>query len=230
MQYFVGEWDGTTFRPYGDARAPRWLDHGPDCYAGITWEGLPDGERAMIAWMSNWSYVAATPAQEYRGQMTLVRRLQLQQRGDDLVLAQDPVLPVHELGREPGGAEGAQEVDTPAVVTVAVPRSGGSVVLDLGAGGDLEIGVAADQLYVDRSRLAGAPLPVGFAASHRAPVTSDDAVVLTVVVDSGSVEVFAEEGRTVLTELVFPAIDRFAVTAGEATEPNGLRIRRLAAS
>jgi sucrose-6-phosphate hydrolase SacC (GH32 family) len=51
-----------------------------------------------------------------------------------------------------------------------------------------------------------------------------------VVVDSGSVEVFAEEGRTVLTELVFPAIDRFAVTAGEATEPNGLRIRRLAAS
>ena len=232
MQYFVGDWDGTTFRPITDVPAPRWLDHGPDCYAGITWDGLPRGERAMIAWMNNWSYVAATPAEEYRGQMTLVRRLELRTHGDDVVMVQAPVLPVAAAGALDGEAvvDAREPVHAPAVVTVCVPRSGGSVVLDLGTGGDLEVGVADDQVYVDRTCLTGAPLPAGFSAWHRAPLTTDSEVALTLVVDSGSVEIFAEEGRTVLTELVFPAIDRFTVTAADTVATSGVHVRSLAAS
>jgi fructan beta-fructosidase len=56
-QYFVGDWDGTTFTldPEFGTEAV-WLDHGADNYAGITWDSAPDGRRVIIGWMSNWLY------------------------------------------------------------------------------------------------------------------------------------------------------------------------------
>lgn len=41
-QYFVGDFDGVTFKadnlPY-----PLWIDYGKDNYAGVTWNNVPDG-------------------------------------------------------------------------------------------------------------------------------------------------------------------------------------------
>lgn len=50
-QYFIGNFDGKTFTI--DQKDTRWLDYGPDNYAGVTWSNT--GKRKiLIGWMTNW--------------------------------------------------------------------------------------------------------------------------------------------------------------------------------
>ena len=100
-QYFVGDFDGVRFTPDRRTGASpdahpadtRWLDYGRDCYAGVTFSGLPDEERTLIAWMGNWDYAALIDPAPSRGAMTVPRRLSLVSVGDDVSLRQEPVLP-----------------------------------------------------------------------------------------------------------------------------------------
>ena len=61
-QYFIGDFDGKTFRadalPY-----PLWMDYGRDNYAGVTWSNIPenDGRKIFMGWMSNWDYANNVP-------------------------------------------------------------------------------------------------------------------------------------------------------------------------
>ncbi len=61
-QYFMGSFDGKTFRP-APHRHHRWLDYGKDNYAGVTWANVPagDGRRLFMGWMSNWQYANVVP-------------------------------------------------------------------------------------------------------------------------------------------------------------------------
>ena len=50
-QYFVGDFDGKTFKPY--STQTKWMDYGTDNYAGVTFSNT--GNRTvLIGWMSNW--------------------------------------------------------------------------------------------------------------------------------------------------------------------------------
>lgn len=114
--YIVGEFDGTTFRPTEPLPTPGpellvdrsqsreeleaygWIDFGPDCYAGVTFDGLAGHERTLIAWMDNWQYAGSIPhdeSSEYRSAMTLPRRLSLTRDRRGVVrLRQTPVIEV----------------------------------------------------------------------------------------------------------------------------------------
>ena len=83
----------TGASPDAHAADTRWLDYGRDCYAGVTFSGLPDEERTVIAWMGNWDYAALIDPAPSRGAMTVPRRLSLVSVGDDVALRQEPVLP-----------------------------------------------------------------------------------------------------------------------------------------
>jgi fructan beta-fructosidase len=64
---------------------------------------------------------------------------------------------------------------------------------------------AKGAVYLDRSRAGQADFHPQFAARHHAPVTlRDGQLPLRILVDGGSVTVFAGQGETVLTDLVFP--------------------------
>jgi fructan beta-fructosidase len=60
-QYFVGDFDGRKFIPQDTTT--RWIDDGPDNYAGVTWSDVPksDGRRLFLGWMSNWNYGQVVP-------------------------------------------------------------------------------------------------------------------------------------------------------------------------
>ena len=63
-QYFVGDFDGKTFKADTDAAgdvSTKWLDYGKDHYATVTWSDAPDGRRVALGWMSNWQYAADVP-------------------------------------------------------------------------------------------------------------------------------------------------------------------------
>lgn len=77
------------------------VDMGPDCYAGVTFWGVPDNRKIMIAWMNNWSYAVRTPAANWRGQMTCPRELSLVNTWDGLRLAARPIAPESAIRRLP---------------------------------------------------------------------------------------------------------------------------------
>jgi fructan beta-fructosidase len=110
-QYFLGTFDGVTFRSEttvtegmqtDDSRMPDygWLDWGRDYYAAVSFSNAPGGRRLMIGWMNNWQYAASTPSQGWRSAMSLVREVRLETRAGRLVLVQAAVDPFEAAGTE----------------------------------------------------------------------------------------------------------------------------------
>ncbi|MFE4544773.1 glycoside hydrolase family 32 protein [Arthrobacter sp. NPDC056727] len=110
-QYFVGTFDGVTFRSESTVtggmqtdgsrmREYGWLDWGRDYYAAVSFSNAPDGRRLMVGWMNNWQYAAATPSQGWRSAMSLVREVRLERHAGRPVLVQAPVDPFADSGTE----------------------------------------------------------------------------------------------------------------------------------
>lgn len=94
-QYFIGDFDGTTFT--SEQKEFRWLDWGTDNYAGVTYNDTPNGNRIFIGWMSNWQYAVSTPTKNWRSAMTLPRKLSLKKYGKTYGLVNYPLDQVDEL-------------------------------------------------------------------------------------------------------------------------------------
>ena len=88
-QYFVGDFDGKSFKT--TQNDIKWIDNGADNYAGVTYNNTPDNKRIFIGWMSNWSYARNTPTKSWRSAMTLPRELSLTKINGDYVLKNTPV-------------------------------------------------------------------------------------------------------------------------------------------
>jgi levanase/fructan beta-fructosidase len=93
-QYFIGNFDGTTFVPRYSTSEPRWLDYGKDNYAGITFNSEPNGKRILIGWMSNWEDVKNHPETSWTTAMTIPRELSLCHYENEIVLTQQPLCEV----------------------------------------------------------------------------------------------------------------------------------------
>jgi fructan beta-fructosidase len=223
-QYFVGDFDGTSFtwdRAASDGQV-RWLDYGADFYAGVTYNGVPDGRRLLVGWMNNWLYGQQVPTTPWRSAQSVPRELALATVDGKIKLVQQPLAELKRLR--------AKRLHQAAAVKVApgvhpVPLDGAGVPLEIelrlqpgsaqrsgirvrAQGGQYtEIGYDRKQgaLYLDRSRSGQADFHPQFAARHHAPVKlRDGKLPLRILVDGGSVTVFAGQGEAVLTDLVFP--------------------------
>lgn len=228
-QYFVGDFDGTTFT----ATHHDWLDHGSDNYAGVTFNDAPHDARVMIAWMSNHDYANLTPTRPWRGAMTVPRALSLRRVDGRLRLVQRPMLVTHgpQVGLDPVRVDddvaplpvtGSSYLLEVTFVGEGASRFGVLVAVDGEQHTRIGYDVSAAEVFVDRRRSGDTGFHEGFPAVHRAPVrsTSDD-VRLQMVVDTCSVEVFADDGTISLTDLIFPE----NVPAGLAAFAEGGRAR-----
>lgn len=207
-----------------DAQA-RWVDYGADFYATISWGDVPasDGRRIWIAWMNNWTYANQIPTSPWRSAQSLPRTVGLKRFADGIRLVQQPVAELKQL-RGPATQLGALEI--PAGTLSLAERGVGGKALEIvaefeagsasefglkvrtGAGEETVIGVdaAARRLFVDRSRSGDVSFHPAFAARHSAPLeVRNGRVKLHLFVDWSSVEVFAGDGETVLTNRTFPA-------------------------
>lgn len=207
-QYFVGDFDGVMFVPdaqhLGDDAEVLWVDHGPDCYAGVTFNDVPDGRRLLIAWADNWRYARHLAQRARRSGMTLVRALDLVATGDGrLRLRQQPVLPDPE-------SPAAQEL---GVHTLDVQTRGSS---EIRIGSELTISVVDGVLTCDRNldHVRDAPNNPSSLDGDGSSDLEDQIEVrlverpvatLTVVVDQGLVEIFADGGLTVVSVRIHPA-------------------------
>ncbi|MBT2534038.1 glycoside hydrolase family 32 protein [Arthrobacter sp. ISL-48] len=129
-QYFVGDFDGTTFTPDPSSlvdmsggtagegslaqalRSCLWLDWGRDCYASVSFSNVPDGRRIIIGWMNNWDYANELPTAPWRSSMTLAREVRLTAVNGSARLVQQPVLAELAAGEELPAAKDQMNADT----------------------------------------------------------------------------------------------------------------------
>lgn len=227
VQYFVGDFDGTTFTaPSTDTSDPRdyqWLDHGADFYAPVTFNDAPDGRRVAVGWMSNWAYAESTPTQPWRGAMAIPRELTLLRENGGYVVAQCPVPELDEFfgssarATAPKEAVRAEVVGAGLVDLVVATDSPATVTV-----GAAEIHIADGRLEVHRK--AEAPLPPEFEHVQWFDVPQTGPTLrLRIVVDAGSIEVFADDGRRAVTSLAYHPSDRIEVVASDGLVLAALR-------
>ena len=92
----------------------------------------------------------------------------------------------------------------------------------------------ADELYVDRTRSGRVDFSRDFPGVQRAPLAARHGKVrLRILVDWSSVEVFADGGRRVITDQIFPSADGDGVELfadGGSATLDSLKIRQLRSS
>lgn len=203
-QYFLGAFDGYRFIAENLTDSTNledydWLDFGPDFYAAVSFNDVPDGRRLIIGWASNWLYANETPTGPWRSAMSLVREVTLLRAADGaLALRQTPVLP----------QEG--KLRTQSITVPCGPQDTVDVTLsDAAREHHLVITVDGEKRRLTSDR--GQSGDVGFHNDfslrvHAAfPADIDNEIDLLIVVDGTIVEIFAADGRIVLTQQVFPS-------------------------
>ena len=230
-QYFVGDFNGTTFTPDPAfvrsiaAHGPRWIDWGRDNYAGVAWSDLPrtDPRTIMIGWMNNWDYGQKTPTSTWRSAMTLPRELSLYRLGDgSMALRQRPVREIRALERPlvtlpARNLAGASTVAVPGEsvsrahieLSFALPRHRTSVGIELSNSlGDrytFSYDARTNAFVSDRTHSGVVDFAPGFASIDRAPRASGNRVVrMSFYIDTTSVEAFLDHGTTAMTTALFP--------------------------
>lgn len=240
-QYFVGTFDGTTFAP--DAShlddAPHWADYGPDFYAAIPWNNVPDpdGRALWLGWMNNWTYAEDIPTAPWRSAQTVPRTLSLRHRNDGLQLVQHPVAELERLRTNPvrlgertlndetvSLSKDSLSGRTLELRATLAPENAEAVGLHVRTGKNERTVVGydatSDSVFVDRARSGAVGFQPDIAARNTAPLSpTDGRVTLHVLVDRSSVEVFANGGARVLTHRLFPgsASDGVALFAQDGT-------------
>jgi fructan beta-fructosidase len=200
-QYFIGDWNGKEFS--ADDVNTRWVDHGRDNYAGVTFNEAPNSRRIFIGWMNNWEYAHNFPTEPWRGSMTLPHELSLVSKDGKLSLAANPVVELNGyVGEKLSAGTGAELLE---IKTSASTTEGLSTKIRISGenGSYFEFGYDAKSksLFVDRAK-AWNEIP----SSHLHTVRINGAekiLEIHAIVDRASVEVFAAGGIYVITDLLF---------------------------
>lgn len=214
-QYFVGDFDGTSFRadplPY-----PLWFDYGKDNYAGVTWNNAPDNRHLFIGWMSNWQYAGAVPSMVWKGGATLPRELELRKQSDGTpVLTAEVVKEIegiagewHTISSANGayelGAGGPYQLDIS--MTMAVDATC-TLVMKNGKGEKLPMTLDRrnNRLTIDRSTSGNTSFSSDFGVKVVSPLNLPaDKLTLTLYIDRSSVECLVNNGLVQQTNLVYP--------------------------
>lgn len=220
-QYFIGDFDGTTFTP-DPLPYPLWIDYGRDNYAGVTWSNIPesDGRRLFLGWMNNWDYGNVVPTHNFRSAMTLPRELRLAHNGEHLVVAS---FPVKEVGDEKNGASiimdkltedtlhiGPDYYNNGYVLSFTIKPNGLSIfdfTLQNNKGEKIIYTFDTDKktFIVDRTQSGLADFSSNFATPLiKAPLTKKDSYTIHIWVDKASTEVFVNGGELAQTNIAFP--------------------------
>ena len=256
-QYFVGEFDGTNFIIDPDFKSSMdkehnfWLDFGRDNYAGVSFSNLSTEANGVVylGWMSNWNYANEVPTTTWRSAMTLPRELELIHAEGDYRLRSIPPSNWDEYTTRKLAEESRYfEKQTTLVASGQINLLGAQIKLDLldlkegmytfflenKEGDVLTFGYNHEtyQFFIDRSKTGKTNFSEKFSTKPSvAPRTKKgSSLAITIILDKASIELFFDEGETVMTEIFFTKAPfetfRLETSSGKATLGN-LEIKEL---
>ncbi|HRH41562.1 MAG TPA: glycoside hydrolase family 32 protein [Pyrinomonadaceae bacterium] len=225
-QYFIGDFDGKTFKNDNPSNEILWVDYGRDDYAGVTWSNAPNNRRIFLGWMSNWDYAQKVPTEKWRSAMTLPRELALKQTEKGLRLVQNPVKETESLRAKQ--FLGPQKFELNKELNIGDGKS--SLVeinleIDLSQTQAKEFGIelsnSKDETYrigynLDTKRFISDRTNSGkkdfsdiFAKNKHfaSRLSNNNRLKLHLFFDKASAEMFADDGEVVMTDIFFPTED-----------------------
>lgn len=236
-QYFLGDFDGKQFKAF--SRQTKWMDYGPDNYAGVTFSNT--GSRVILmGWMNNWQYADKVPTAAWRGATTVPRELGLNEQNRELFLTSEPVKELdalngpttsltnlnvkgsYDLTAKTGGAH-----DTFKLTLSAPATHDFSIVLTNEQGNELVIGYdkTANGYYIDRTKSGKTDFEKDFGKRNTVPrLATNKTISLTLLIDVASAELFADNGLSVMTSVFFPDQNLTKLSIKSTT---GLMISRI---
>ena len=227
-QYFTGDFNGKTF--VANSVKEKWLDFGTDNYAGVTWSNT--GERKIfIGWMNNWQYANQVPTKNWRGATTIARDLHLEQSAGEYYVRS---IPAKELNKHfrPVHREKVMSQTKAINLSSSLKKLNGcfKVELQFNPANDLKITLNNKEgetllvgydhqtmtYYIDRTNAGAADFEKGFARRHSAPrISNASSGTISLLFDVASVELFADNGLTVMTDVFFPESPMNAIKIAE---------------
>jgi levanase/fructan beta-fructosidase len=230
-QYFIGDFDGSTFTLDTDFKNQLqkqnavWLDYGRDNYAGVTWSNIPnkDGRKLFIGWMSNWEYARNVPTETWRSAMTIPRELKLKKQQDNYVLTSTPVSELSKFKSKTITKDNLNVNKEQSIISEdEIDLSCFSLELEINnlndskytfilhnkIGDSLSFGLdnLKGNYFINRKRAGKVEFSDKFANTiSKAPITNSSGTFkVQALIDKTSIEIFYNDGETVMTEIFFP--------------------------
>lgn len=220
-QYFVGSFDGKTFVNESPVQT-KWMDWGKDNYATVTWNNAPDGRCIALGWMSNWQYANNVPTRQYRSANTIARDLTLYKAGGEFYLKSTPSREMKQARGEKVSVPSFKVTDSYKIESLLKDNNGAyeiemeiqvadasKISLNLQNEKGEQVSMYYDllrkQFVMDRSKSGKVDFSNDFPAVTAAPVHAGKTLRLHLFVDRSSIEAFGEDGKFVMTNLVFPS-------------------------
>lgn len=244
-QYFVGDFDGKKFTIdesfSKDVKKQKgiWIDYGRDNYAGVTWSNISevDGRKLFIGWMSNWQYAQKVPTEKWRSSMTIPRELSLIKEDGNYRVSFQPVRELKNYISKTIKKESLKIVKETVLTDQSLvdlskveirftlkdlKKDIYTFSLSNKSDNSIQFGINKKDKYffIDRSKSGKKAFSDVFANKiSKAPFTEDfDKMDIRVIVDKTSIEIFYDNGKTVMTEIFFPEkpMKYFSVSKAEA--------------
>lgn len=199
-QYFVGDFDGHKFTCESKPEVTKWMDYGKDHYATVTFDNAPNGRHVALAWMSNWQYANQVPTLQYRSANSIPRDLGLFEYKGNTYCS---VTPSEEItaARSKKPSKSLSEacemvVNLKGDATITLSNSKGEKVV-------MTYKAKDETFSMDRTLSGKTDFSSDFASITTAPVYGK-MNKLRIFIDKSSIEVFDNDGKMAMTNLVFP--------------------------
>lgn len=232
-QYFIGDFDGTTFTTA--QTDDKWLDLGRDNYAGVTYNNTPNDERIFIGWMSNWDYARETPTEKWRSAMTVPRNLSLKKTNGVVELYNYPIeelseiidtaYPVAEINLKEGQKKQvALKYGNQSEIRFTVSNPNAKFIYSNVQGDSLAIHIdrASKKVTFDRGSSGNTGFSKKFVNGLQhmpIPHLPDAPIEIRMLLDHSSLELFINKGQYVMTNQMFTTAAFTELTIETSGEP-----------
>jgi len=170
--------------------------------------------------MSNWLYANVVPTEAWRSAMTIPRELKIIEVNNELLITSAPIKELASIRSKPivisnvsllkkiDISKNINNLSFPCIINLSIDGSKDlSIILSNKLDEELVIGFdkIQNKYFIDRTRSGKTNFQADFAARHFAPrFTTNDKMDISLLIDVSSVELFADGGLTVMTEIFFP--------------------------
>lgn len=231
-QYFIGDFDGKTFTTKADKTQSIWIDYGPDDYAGVTYSNIANVRKIFLGWMSNWAYAEAVPTHPWRSANTIPRDITLVEVNGRLYVKSTPSkelqnIVTSSIELKNKEVQDSAVISTPqldpglSMVSATLEAKDFAFVLSNAAGEEVKVGYEkqSNRFYIDRRKTGKTDFSKNFNSLAFAPrFATGNEIKVTMVTDVSSVEVFFDDGVSVLTGLYFTN-EKLTTLAIKTSEP-----------
>lgn len=200
-------------------------DYGKEFYASMSFANMPDHRRVMMAWMTNWDYPFAFPTIGWKGELSIPREVRLVKTDEGIRLAQAPIEelqtiretifetqnktihPINATNLLKGVSSGAFELEAEFEIPSDSQTTEFGFQVREGAEEKTVVGykTTENQIFVNRAQSGEIDFSSLFSTLHEAPLKPENRrIKMNIFVDDSSIEVFANDGKIVFSDVIFP--------------------------